>query len=147
MRTITARQESIRQQSGVLAYRERDDGSIEVALVSTNRTGGWTIPKGGVEEGESLRQSAKREAWEEAGLRGKVYREPLGRYVYRKKRTGEKQRVTVFAMRVDEELFKYPEVKTRKRKWVRLGSVSRLLPDLRQLVSVLHSRIEEKEEA
>ena len=136
MRTVMARKEDVRQQAGVLAYKiDPKDQTVKICVVNTNRTGGWTLPKGGVEGEETLRQAAKREAWEEAGLKGVVAKPPVGRYFYSKKRTGEKQRVTVFAMQVTKESMKYPEVKMRKRKWVALGSLSRLIPELRQILA------------
>lgn len=58
--------------AGLLVYRRAED-QIEVLLVhpsgNYNRRAPWSIPKGLVDEGESLEQAAVREAWEEAGVR------------------------------------------------------------------------------
>ena len=53
--------------SGGIVYRHNKRGEIEVLLVQDARDR-WTIPKGHIEEGESPRQTAKREVNEETGL-------------------------------------------------------------------------------
>ncbi|MDB5224631.1 MAG: hypothetical protein JWO43_253, partial [Candidatus Adlerbacteria bacterium] len=40
----------------------------------------WSLPKGGVEEGEDVLVAAKREIWEETGLDKLTYISELGRY-------------------------------------------------------------------
>lgn len=65
--------------SGGIIYR-RKDNSLEVALTSrTTQTGKrvWCLPKGWVEKGETLEETAQREVREETGLRGQVI-EKLG---------------------------------------------------------------------
>ncbi len=61
--------------AGILPFR-RKDGKIEVFLVhmggpfwAKKDEGAWSIPKGLVEEGEDLLQTAKREFYEETGER------------------------------------------------------------------------------
>jgi 8-oxo-dGTP pyrophosphatase MutT (NUDIX family) len=55
--------------SGGIVYR-RFKGVIEVALIRVR--GRWCLPKGRVEEGESLVATALREVREETGLEGKA---------------------------------------------------------------------------
>ena len=54
---------------GILPYREGLNG-IEVILVQNHGSWntGWEVPKGGIEEGESLEQAARREFEEELGI-------------------------------------------------------------------------------
>ena len=71
--------------AGGLVYR-RHRGSVEVVLAGRRRQDGemvWSIPKGQLEVGESLRQAALREVQEETGIRAEIEAE-LGdiRYVY-----------------------------------------------------------------
>ncbi len=71
--------------AGGLVYR-RHRGSVEVVLAGRRRQGGemvWSMPKGQLEVGESLRQAALREVQEETGIRAEIEAE-LGdiRYAY-----------------------------------------------------------------
>ena len=71
-----------RQQVATVCYRIRKRG-IEFLLVQT-RGGRWIFPKGGVEPGLTLAQSAALEAFEEAGVRGRMEQLPFARYFRRK---------------------------------------------------------------
>lgn len=76
--------------AGGLIWRRRGDGSISVVLVRPTGRSTWVMPKGHLEEGETVAQAATREAREESGLTvGEI--EPLGEisYVYSsRKRNG-----------------------------------------------------------
>jgi 8-oxo-dGTP diphosphatase len=55
--------------SGGVVYRKQK-GTIEVALIRVRDR--WSLPKGQVEEGEGLQETALREVREETGLEGKI---------------------------------------------------------------------------
>jgi 8-oxo-dGTP pyrophosphatase MutT (NUDIX family) len=60
--------------AGGLVVAERDDGPW-VVLIAHRSTGGalqWTLPKGGLEDGEALEEAAVREVREETGLDAEV---------------------------------------------------------------------------
>jgi len=65
-----------------VCYRIRGSG-IEFLLVQT-RGGRWTFPKGGVEPGLTHAQAAALEAYEEAGVHGRMEEVSFTRYVRRK---------------------------------------------------------------
>ena len=50
-----------------------------VCLITTSSGKRWLVPKGNRQAGCDLRETAVREAWEEAGLVGRVKGEPVGR--------------------------------------------------------------------
>src|SRR5271169_3518963 len=71
-----------RQQVAAVCYRMRKRG-IEFLLVQS-RGGRWIFPKGGVESGLTPAQSAALEAFEEAGVHGRMEEIPFARYFRRK---------------------------------------------------------------
>ncbi|WP_370326722.1 NUDIX hydrolase [Euzebya sp.] len=60
--------------AGGLVYDDRADGRW-VVLIAHRNAGGvlqWTLPKGGLEEGEDLEEAAVREVREETGLEARI---------------------------------------------------------------------------
>ena len=112
--------DKLARQSGIIPYRlERDD--LQVLLITTRGTGRWVIPKGNIGKGHSARQAAEREAFEEAGIRGDVQKEPLGSYTYGKALKDGTSRPTVvkvFAMHVLKEAKVWPEMAERRSEWM-----------------------------
>ncbi|MCW8817900.1 MAG: NUDIX hydrolase [Ignavibacteriaceae bacterium] len=102
-------------QSGVIPYR-RKNGTLEVLLVTTIRKKNWIIPKGFIEYHLSPFQSAKKEAFEEAGVRGSNTTRILGSY--KAKKNGSELLTKVYSMRVTAVYKDYPEKNLRKRKWL-----------------------------
>ena len=54
-----------------VCYRVRGAG-IEFLLIRTRRSGRWTFPKGSAEPGLTHAQAAALEAFEEAGVHGRI---------------------------------------------------------------------------
>ena len=66
------------------------------------------------------RNAAKQEAFEEAGIEGKIGKKSMGSYIYNKRmKSGRMQQVqvTVYAMEVSRLLDKWPEQGQRERQW------------------------------
>jgi 8-oxo-dGTP pyrophosphatase MutT (NUDIX family) len=108
-------------------------------LVTSRKTGRWVLPKGWPDGGESLAESAAREAFEEAGVKGVISQAEAGRYYYRKQMpSGVTWRceVAVFPLEVEKEAAKWPERAKRKRKWLSPEEAARLVkePDLAELI-------------
>src|SRR5712671_2221206 len=78
------------EQVAAVCYRVRGS-EIEFLLVRTG-SGHWTFPKGGVEPGLTHAQAAALEAFEEAGVHGRMEEASFARYVQRKR--GHMRRVT-----------------------------------------------------
>ncbi|MFT3674153.1 NUDIX hydrolase [Aestuariivirga sp.] len=106
------------QQIAALCWRKRK-GAVEVLLVTSRETRRWVIPKGWPMEGLADFNAARREAFEEAGVEGRMRREPIGQYFYEKR--GKKEvlpvTVTVYALEVVRKLKSWPEAKERERSW------------------------------
>jgi 8-oxo-dGTP pyrophosphatase MutT (NUDIX family) len=109
-----------RVQYAALPYRVVE-GRPEVLLITSRETRRWIIPKGWAEKGIKARDMAAREALEEAGVQGKVQKSPYGSYHYEKRLTTHKTvecKVTVFLLKVEQELEDWPEKGERERCWL-----------------------------
>jgi len=101
-------------QSGVIPYRKKSD-RLEVLLVTSIRRKKWIIPKGFIEYNMSPFQSAKKEAFEEAGVKGSNSTKILGNYTVKK--NGSELLTKIYSMKVTRIFKNYPEKNLRKRKW------------------------------
>jgi 8-oxo-dGTP pyrophosphatase MutT (NUDIX family) len=92
-----------------------------VMPLTSRDTGRWVIPKGWPMPGRKPCQVAKQEAFEEAGLIGKlVSKQPVGSYHYMKVLSPGQQmlcEVLVFLFEVDYQLEDWPEKSERETSW------------------------------
>ncbi len=105
----------------------RRDGELRVLLVTSRETRRWVLPKGWMEKRLAPHALAAKEAFEEAGILGRVERRPLGRYDYLKRGAGGAATpctVRVFRMRVDRLLDEWPERQERERRWFGLAEAA-----------------------
>jgi 8-oxo-dGTP pyrophosphatase MutT (NUDIX family) len=100
------------RQAAVIAVR-----GGQVCLVMSSSGKRWVVPKGRIERGEVAGGTALQEAWEEAGLVGRLHKHPVGSYVYEK--YGRTCHVTVFLMEVTEVTDEWPECRWRERCFLR----------------------------
>uniref|UniRef100_K3YZ23 Nudix hydrolase domain-containing protein n=3 Tax=Setaria TaxID=4554 RepID=K3YZ23_SETIT len=109
---------------GCIPYRvRRDDGELEVLVITSQKGHGMMFPKGGWEEDESMDEAARREALEEAGVLGDT--EPmLGFWHYQSRRYADQTyEGFMFPLRVADELHQWPEMASRKRTWATVNQV------------------------
>lgn len=114
------------------ALCHRGDGDRrEYLLVTSRDTGRWIIPKGWPIRGLNSCETALREAWEEAGVRGSTATQaPIGTYTYQKQRANGYAvpvETLVYAVAVDEMAEDFPEAHERKRKWVSAETAAELV--------------------
>ena len=114
------------QQAATIAIRRKDD-AIEVCLIRRRDSGRWGIPKGTIDPGYTPEETALNEAWEEAGLEGRLLGSAIGTYEYEKWFTTLK--VAVFVMEVVEEHAEWLESDIRERRWTSLAEASSLLEE------------------
>jgi len=96
-----------------VCYRVRPNG-IQVLLVQT-RGGRWTFTKGSVEPGLTHAQSAALEAFEEAGVHGRMDEASFTRYLHRKRRSAAN--ITVNAHLCEVTRLEPPPEPGRNRTW------------------------------
>lgn len=92
----------------------------KVLLITSRDTGRWVIPKGWPMEGRSLAHAALQEAWEEAGVRGRVDMAEIGRFRYDKRQDSGfalPVEVALYPVQVLELADDYPEYDERQRQW------------------------------
>ncbi len=120
-------------QYAALPYRVDDQGALEILLVTSRRTRRWIIPKGWPIKGLQPAMAAAREAFEEAGVLGRVDDTAVGRFSYRK--TIEKAdrvvdcEVVVFPLRVERQLAEWPEAGQRDLRWLSAETASDMADD------------------
>jgi 8-oxo-dGTP pyrophosphatase MutT (NUDIX family) len=129
-----------RTQYAALPFRKRDDGQVEVMLITSRESRRWVIPKGWPIKALKPSMSAAQEAFEEAGVLGPPGRKKLGAYHYDKRlRSGRTQhvRVVVFPLEVSEARDEWPEKAERERRWTSPGEAAGLVdePDLKTLLA------------
>lgn len=115
-------------QSGAIPWRLAKRKKLEVLLVTGRRSKKrWMIPKGWPVDGKSMPDSAAQEAFEEAGIKGKVDPTPIGTFRHTKQHllmgTLEVE-IVVYPMAVDRELDNWPERDERTRKWFALSDAA-----------------------
>jgi 8-oxo-dGTP pyrophosphatase MutT (NUDIX family) len=120
-------------QSGVIPYRKKN-GKVEILLVTTIRRKRWIIPKGFIEYHMSPFQSAKKEAFEEAGVRGSNTTRILGTYNNQKR--GSELLTKIYSMRVNKVFKDYPEKNLRKRKWFSVYDAAKKV-DISELATMI----------
>jgi len=128
-------------QSSVIPYRVRD-GKPEILVIASSKKHHLVVPKGIKDPGLSPRESAAKEALEEAGIEGEIAETALGSYTCEK--WGATCTVAVYPMKVTRLIPEQEwEERHRGREWVTPGvAVSRLKQkELRPLVKKLAAMI------
>ena len=121
------------EQVAAVCYRMRGDG-IEFLLVQS-RGGRWIFPKGSIETGLTRAQSAALEAFEEAGVHGRIEETSFARYV-RRERGGRRAsgKVTDGGILVHAHLCEVrgldrPQESNRNRTWFTAEKAKRRLQE------------------
>jgi ADP-ribose pyrophosphatase YjhB (NUDIX family) len=103
-----------------------------VLVVSQHGTS-WSLPKGHIDEGENALEAAKREIYEESGVRDLEYVRELGTYERYKIGNGggedrsERKAITMFLFRTRQKLLKPVDADNPEAKWVAKEKVAGLL--------------------
>lgn len=144
LRLGSAGKQDVRTQFGTLCWRVHKD-EVQVLLITGRRSGRWGIPKGWPVNGATPAKAAAREAWEEAGAKGRVTDVCLGIYAYSKQVAPDLAlpcMVAIFPMKVRSLAEDWPEGKMRRRKWVTPKKASTMvdIPELKRILREFRPR-------
>ena len=132
-----ATKRDVRTQFGALCWRKRAD-EVQVLLITSRRTRRWILPKGWPMHDEAPSDAARTEAWEEAGVTGKMGQFCIGIYSYAKEIEDSVLPVVVavFPLKVKDTATDWPEKKERRRKWFSLKQAASRVnePELKALI-------------
>lgn len=138
---------AVRVQYGALPHRFTPDTGLEILLITTRQSKRWIIPKGWPIKGLRPAKSAAREAFEEAGVRGRVGAKSIGLFAYDKIVDENGLQVScevrVFPLLVKRQSETWPEVEQRVVQWVAAEKAVTLIkePELKVLVAAFADRI------
>ncbi len=100
---------------------------IAILFITSQTRGRWIFPKGTLENGENHHDGVKREAYEEAGIKGDVLDNfPITIPITKKTSNGViKVPVTYYPLLVNQQLEEWPERERRQRHWALLRDASK----------------------
>jgi 8-oxo-dGTP pyrophosphatase MutT (NUDIX family) len=130
-----------------LPYRFTPSAALEILLVTSRQSKRWIIPKGWPIKGLRPAKSAAREAFEEAGVTGKVGTKSLGLFSYEKLMEEDGVQVNcevkVFPLLVKRQSETWPEFEQRLVQWVDPGKALSMIkePGLKKLVATFAKRV------
>jgi 8-oxo-dGTP pyrophosphatase MutT (NUDIX family) len=127
-------------QHASVCYRRTTSGACEILLITSLDTGRWVLPKGWPKKGEAGGDCALREAYEEAGVVGRLMKGCLGIFGYDKMISPDNARpccVAVHIIEVSHLDYSFPEKGLRTREWFTPESAADLVaePELKRLLA------------
>ena len=133
-------------QVGALCW-QADESGIKVLLITSRDTGRWVIPKGWPMHNRTEPGAAEREAFEEAGVKGRIEEKCFGVFFYPKRLDNGRSVpcvVRVYPLEVETLLKRFPETGQRKLKWFPADKAARKVGerDLAQLIRAFAVRHE-----
>jgi 8-oxo-dGTP pyrophosphatase MutT (NUDIX family) len=137
---------AVRVQYGVLPYRFSQHAALEILLVTTRGTRRWIVPKGWPIKGLRPAKSAAREAFEEAGVTGRIGAKLIGSFAYDKLRDEADGttmcEVKVYPLLVKRQSHVWPESHQRTTQWVEPSRAIAMIKeaDLKRIVATFAKR-------
>jgi 8-oxo-dGTP pyrophosphatase MutT (NUDIX family) len=127
-----------RAQIAAMPVRLGLDGVPEILLVTSRTTRRWIVPKGWRMKKRKDAEAAAIEAFEEAGVIGRVSETPAGRYSYWKRMADHFTlcEVTLYLLEVERQLDSWAEKDERRSQWFKLADAADLVdePELRSAI-------------
>ena len=83
----------------------------------------WIIPQGDVEPWQTPVEAGENEAWEEAGIKGRIEKNPIAFFTY--KNQNIQYKVFCYPLEVIEQTSDWPEKNERSRIWINIIEVDK----------------------
>lgn len=133
-----ARKGDVRSQFAALCYRIRRD-KVQILLITSRGSKRWIMPKGWPMDAKTPEAAVLQEAWEEAGVTGRVTGRCLGVYSYLKEiDVGISMPVIamLYPVEVKARAKTYPEAGQRRRRWFSRKRAMKMVrePELRRMI-------------
>ena len=115
----------------------RDNKKVEVLLIRDTRFENWVLPKGHVEDGETIEQAALREIKEEAGVTSATIKYELGRVRRFVEKANEWKTIVYFLINTSNEqpLGKF-ESEYTEAKWFSIDCLPNMyLPEQLKIIN------------
>lgn len=122
-----------------MPFRFLDDEPV-FCLITTSDGRNWGVPKGMIDPGNTVIETALQEAHEEAGLHGTIVVPAVTSYSYKK--WGTRLVVEVYLMEVTEMDDEWDEMHIRERRWCDGDTALELVAD-RPMADALAMAIEQ----
>ncbi|MBN8954266.1 MULTISPECIES: NUDIX hydrolase [unclassified Rhizobium] len=137
---------TIEQYAAICYRRCAGEKDVQILLITSRDSGRWVIPKGWPMAGKLPHQVAEREAWEEAGVKGKVRKKSFGYYTYLKSLdTGDTvpSVVQVHLLEVAGLDDRFPEQGQRQRQWFSPNEAAARVrePELKSLLRMVQAAV------
>ena len=133
----------LRTQFGALCYRTNGD-RVQFLLVTSRTRKRWIPPKGWPMDGLTPAEAAAQEAFEEAGVEGKITGNCLGIFTDNKEVDGDDIPfvVALFPLKVKRLHAIFPERNQRRRQWMSRKKAAAMVdnPELAQLIREFEPR-------
>ena len=114
------------------------DGNITVLMVTSIRTQRWILPKGNLKSNESRKKGCLREAFEEAGIDGKILKDfPMTMVMPDKAEANGEMPVVFYPMLGKNQAETWPDQDRRQRKGMGLDAALAEIPS-KDVLNVLH---------
>lgn len=132
--------QQVMTQIAALCFRVTKRHGCQVLLVTSRDTGRWVIPKGWQMKKRTDPEAAQQEAFEEAGVEGRLIANPLGLFSYNKVLDDQRLQpcvVSVYPVEVARLRRNYPERGQRKRRWFSPAKAARRVaePELQAILA------------
>lgn len=112
---------------GIVPFEISND-AVALLYVTSQTRGRWIVPKGLMKDGETHVEACQREAFEEAGVKGFVFKDfPMTVAIGKRGDQGLQQvPVTYYPLLVTEQLDEWPEQERRERHWALLQDAAKV---------------------